>query len=125
MKSNTILVRVAAVSALLGLQACDYQRASMEDHDPWSKYQLGTVYDCGSEGQPDMRLNTENTPSPGFGCSHNSNISAMVADPNDFKQSRELTPADAAARQRVVDAYRKGKDTAVAPRAKGTQELID
>lgn len=126
MKTNTLLVRTAALSALLALQACSgFSSSTSQPHDPWSIYKLGNVYDCSAVGMPDMRLNSENGPTPGFGCSHQSNIAVMAANPEDLTTPRPLTPADAASRQRVVDAYREGKDTSVAPNAEGTQGLIE
>lgn len=125
MKTNKLLVHAAAASALIALQACNGTPSTVQEHDPWSIYKLGSVYDCDAGPRPDMRLNTENSATPGFGCAHLSNITAMAADPADLQRSRTSTPADNASRQRVIDAYREGTDTAVAPNAKGTQELIE
>lgn len=125
MKTNTLLIRTAAVSALLALQACSGHPSTMQEHDPWALYKLGSVYDCDAGPRPDMRLNTENTATPGFGCAHQSNITTMAANPADLQRARAMSPADSAARQRVIDAYRDGKDTSTATGAKGTQELIE
>lgn len=126
MKTKTLLVRTAAVSALFALQACSMgDQASLADHDPYELYKYGNVYQCDQIAQPDMRTNSQQTPTPGFGCAHRSNFTAMVANPEDLEQARAMTPADAAARDRVFQAYREGKDTSVAKRAQGTQGLIE
>jgi len=126
MKMNTLLVRTAALSALLVLQACDRgAQPTLAEHDPWQQYKLGSVFDCDQVGAPDYRQNYENVPTPGFGCAHQSNISAMAADPEDLQRSRALTPADKTARARVIDAYRDGQNTAVNTGTEGTQELVE
>jgi len=52
----------------------------------------------------------DNEPFPDFGCAHQQNIAAVVADPNDFVTPRAETPADAARRSQVFTDYRTPKD---------------
>lgn len=125
MKTKTLLVRTAALSALLAVQACNSVQPPQSAHDPWENYKLGSVYDCDRLAQPDLRVNPQNTPSPGFGCAHQSNITLMAADPADLQRPRASTPADPTARQRVLDDYREGRDTSKAKGAQGTQGLIE
>lgn len=47
-----------------------------------------------------------------FGCTTASNLAAMVADPRDLITPRNLDAPDAGQRQRVLDGWRAGEDTA-------------
>lgn len=125
MKYSKSTIRTAAVlSALTVLQGCAPPQENVY-YDPWDQYKLGSVYDCGSIQVPDIRLNTQNAATPGFGCSHQSNLTVMVAKPADLQQPRTMTPADPEARDRVLTAYREGSDTSTAPEAGGTTSLIE
>ena len=124
MRTNKNIVRMAALSALVTLTACHNNSTPQSAHDPWHNYKLGTVYDCEKAGAPDMRHNSENLPSAGFGCAHQSNITLMAADPADLNTPRAMSPSDPFRSQRVLDAYREGQDTTSAKRAEGTQALI-
>jgi len=115
---------MAVVAALTALQGCAPPQENVF-YDPFEQYKLGQVYDCGSIPTPDQRLNHQNAASPGFGCSHQSNMTLMVADPADLVRPRAMTPADDTARFRVIQAYREGSDTTAAPAARGTSALID
>lgn len=124
MKNSASTIRIAAaLAALTVLQGCAPPQQNVF-YDPWDQYALGKVHDCGDIQVPDIRLNTENAATPGFGCSHQSNITVMVADPQDLQRPRAITPVDEIARARVLEAYRTGTDTSVAPDAQGTQGLI-
>lgn len=128
MKSNKTLVRMATLSALVTLSAChgmDIPEPPQTAFDPWETYKLGSVYDCGAIETTDMRLNQHQTPSSGFGCSHQSNITLMAAKPEDLHTPRAMTPSDPRRTLRVYEAYGKGEDTATKKRAQGTQELIE
>jgi len=114
----------ALLTALFALQGCGPPQQNVF-YDPWDQYTLGKVYDCGDIQVPDMRHNTQNSATPGFGCSHQSNMTLMVADPADLTRPRAMTPPDAQARQRVLQAYRDGDATSTAPDAKGTTSLIE
>lgn len=114
----------ALAAALLALQGCAPPQQNVY-YDPWDQYQLGKVYDCGDIQVPDIRHNTQNAATPGFGCSHQSNMTVMIADPQDLTRPRAETPADEQARQRVLQAYRDGEATSVAPDAAGTSSLIE
>ena len=52
----------------------------------------------------------ENEPFPDFGCAHQQNIAAVVANPNDFVTPRAETPSDAARRSQIFTDYRTPKD---------------
>lgn len=124
MKYSSSTIRTAAVlSALTILQGCAPPQENVF-YDPWDQYALGSVYDCGNIQVPDVRLNTQNAATPGFGCSHQSNLTVMVSEPADLQRPRAMTPADQAVRDRVLEAYREGQNTSTAPTARGTQGLI-
>lgn len=128
MKTNRSIVRMAALSALVTMTACqgwDSPAPQQSAHDPWETYKLGSVYDCKAAGAPDLRLNPHQTPTAGFGCAHQSNITLMAANPQDLTTPRAMTPSDPRRTQRVYDAYGNGEDTTTARRAQGTQELIE
>ena len=121
--SASTIRMTAVLAALATLQACSKPQQNVF-YDPWDQYKLGSVYDCGSIQVPDVRHNTLNAATPGFGCSHQSNLTVMVADSLDLQRPRAITPADEVARTRVFQAYREGQDTSAAPDAQGTDSLI-
>jgi len=120
---------LTALTALALLQACHggHQGAPLpaSAYDPWETYKLGNVYDCKNIARPDMRQNPDQLPTPGLGCSHQSNITLMAANPNDLMEPRAMTPSDPRRTQRVYEAYGEGEDTSAARRTEGTQELIE
>lgn len=129
MNMNKTIVRTAALSALVVLGACqslvDPVQPPQAAHDPWEIYKLGTVYDCDAAGAPDIRVNPQNTPTPGFGCAHQSNITLMAANPEDLTTPRPTTPTDPRRVLRVYEAYGLGEDTGTARGTQGTQALIE
>jgi len=129
MKTNKTIVRMAALSALAALGACQSLEAPVQPplaaHDPFETYKLGTVYDCTAAGSPDFRVNPQNTPTVGFGCAHQSNITLMASNPEDLTTPRALTPVDPRRIQRVYDAYGAGEPTGTARPTQGTQQLIE
>jgi pilus assembly protein CpaD len=72
---------------------------------------IASVPDCPKVWQDDLSKSPNNLPWSSFGCATVSNIAALVADPNDLRQPREMTAADAARRQTIIDKYRKGETT--------------
>ncbi len=129
MKINKTIVRMTALSALAMLSACgsvyNAPQPPQSAHDPWETFKLGTVYDCDQIAAPDIRHNPQNLPTPDFGCAHQSNITLMVANPEDIHTPRALTPSDPIRSQRILDAYRAGESTATNVSAQGTQALIE
>ncbi len=67
---------------------------------------------CGDWSET-LNFNPDNAPFKNFGCATQSNLAAMVADPQDIAEPRELDAADPARRRTVFDKYRKGETTAV------------
>lgn len=53
-----------------------------------------------------------NLPYPNFGCAHQRNLAAQVANPADLLGPRTMTPPDAERRSVVMERYRQGKSTA-------------
>ncbi|MCW2306517.1 CpaD family pilus assembly protein [Rhodobium gokarnense] len=60
----------------------------------------------------DLTARHQNNGYDEFGCSTQSNLAAMVADPTDLIQPRAATPGDPARRGVVFDKFRKGEKTA-------------
>lgn len=129
MNTNKTIIRLAALSALVTLGACqglqNPGQPPQAAHDPFQTYPLGSVYDCAAVGAPDVRSNPQNLPTVGFGCAHQSNITLMAANPADLTTPRAVTPADPRRIQRVYEAYGNGDDTTTARRAQGSQALIE
>lgn len=80
--------------------------------------------ECGDWSE-DMAVTGENTPYLNFGCAHQHNIAAVVANPEDFKSPRAATPPDAMRRYQVFVDYRKPKSTATSTGTAETQTVSD
>lgn len=90
-------------------------RASSADSDAplilsYKRY-VATPSPCGN-WSTDYAHDPKNVPPPNFGCATQNNLAAMLADPADLVEPRNMTPADAARRATVFDKYRKGESTA-------------
>jgi pilus assembly protein CpaD len=70
---------------------------------------------CGDWSE-DLAESGDNSPPPNFGCAVQTNIAAMVADPRDLIQPREMGESDAARRKTVVGHYEKGEITSAEKR---------
>ena len=55
-----------------------------------------------------------NTRSPNFGCATQNNIASLLADPHDLIAPAAVSPRDAMASSRAIDAYRVGETTSSA-----------
>lgn len=66
---------------------------------------------CGDWSR-DLAKTYANRPYPNLGCSTQSNLAAMVANPRDLLRPRKMTPADAIRRENALEQYRKGEVTA-------------
>jgi len=64
---------------------------------------------CGDWSQ-NLSFDPENEPFPNFGCAHQQNIAAIVANPNDLVMPRAETPPDASRRSQIFTDYRTPKD---------------
>jgi pilus assembly protein CpaD len=64
---------------------------------------------CGDWNENLVRTR-ENRPFPNFGCAHQQNIAAVVANPNDFVMPRAETPPDAPRKSQIFTDYRTPKD---------------
>jgi type IV pilus biogenesis protein CpaD/CtpE len=60
----------------------------------------------------DLTDTYENDTYANFGCAQQSNLAAMVANPQDFVRPRAQTPSDPMRRSTVFDNYREGEATA-------------
>ncbi len=61
--------------------------------------------------ETDLADNLTNRDYSEFGCSSQSNLAAIVANPSDLLYPRASTPSDAMRRSTVFDKYRKGEKT--------------
>jgi pilus assembly protein CpaD len=64
---------------------------------------------CGDWNES-LSQSSENEPFPNFGCVHQQNIAAIVANPNDLVMPRAETPPDAPRRSQILTDYRTPKD---------------
>ncbi|QIG48835.1 hypothetical protein G5V57_14545 [Nordella sp. HKS 07] len=71
------------------------------------------VKDCG-EWPKDLSRTSQNDQYQNFGCAQQSNIAAMVANPQDLIRPRAQTPSDPMRRSKVIDDYRNGTATSAA-----------
>ena len=76
----------------------------------YSRYQA-TSPECG-DWSKNLANTYSNYQSRNFGCATQRNLAAMVANPRDLVAPRTMDPVDAARRDVVIDAYRKGDSTA-------------
>ena len=70
---------------------------------------VATPSACGDWSQSVWR-DQKNLPHTNFGCATMNNFAAMLADPHDLIAPAEMSPADAIARTRAINAYRAGDD---------------
>lgn len=71
---------------------------------------VATASECGiwtGVGERDSR----NLRSPNFGCATQNNLAAMLADPHDLIAPGSMSPRDAIATARGIEAYRAGEET--------------
>jgi pilus assembly protein CpaD len=61
----------------------------------------------------DFYGSTQNRDYWNFGCATQQNLAAQVADPEDLARPHAESPVYAARRQKVIESYREGTDTAV------------
>ncbi len=61
--------------------------------------------ECG-DWTANLARTEDNLPMPNFGCAHQQNIAAVIANPNDVLAPRAETPPDASRRQKVITDYR-------------------
>ncbi len=79
---------------------------------------------CGDWSE-DAASTGDNQPMPNFGCAVQSNIAAMVADPRDLIQPREMGDSDANRRHTVIGHYQKGEITAAAKTVDQSSAIAD
>lgn len=66
--------------------------------------------ECGNFSE-DLASTPGNNPTPNFGCASQANLAAMIGDPRDLIDPREMDPADATRRDTVLGEYRRGEST--------------
>ncbi len=112
----------AAVLAglVLGAAGCKGTEADIDDiYVPTAHYERhpiivtksgAQVKSCGNWPN-DLTETSENDAFENFGCAHQNNIAAMVADPQDLVRPRKQAPSDAMRRSKIFDKYREGQAT--------------
>ncbi len=75
----------------------------------YSRYQA-SVRQCGDWSE-NLAITYANQQHPNFGCATQRNLAAMIDNPRDLVAPRTMDPADAARRDVVIEAYRKGETT--------------
>ncbi len=80
--------------------------------------------ECGAWPE-DMTQTSQNTPYENFGCSQQSNIAAMVANPQDLVKPRATAPSDPMRRSKVFDSYRAGTEVSSADEQKQKIKISD
>jgi pilus assembly protein CpaD len=68
--------------------------------------------ECGSWN--DLSVTYDNAPYANFGCAHQNNLAAMVADPRDLEGPRPQDGPDFWRRNKALNAYRQGEVTSSA-----------
>lgn len=72
------------------------------------------VPQCGTQWG-NLSSTAQNSGASNFGCAVNANLAAQIADPNDIRTPRAMTPPSAQRRTVVFEAYRQGNATSAAP----------
>jgi pilus assembly protein CpaD len=108
--------RVAAILERQGVpsQAIAFSQYSGGKGSPVVASFSRTVAQTGECGDwtANIARTEDNLTMPNFGCAHQQNIAAVVANPNDFVTPRAETPPDAPRRQQVFTDYRTPKSPA-------------
>lgn len=65
---------------------------------------------CG-ESWEDLNFSASGDNARNFGCAHQANLAAMIANPRDLIDPRELEPGDALRRLQTLESYRSGEST--------------
>lgn len=81
---------------------------------------LSAVADECGNWPTNISTNPNNVAYDDFGCSSQRNLAAMVANPLDLEQPRQVDPVSAARRDTVYKAYVKGERTAAVPQDAGS-----
>jgi hypothetical protein len=113
MKTNRLLAMTLAAAVCLPLAGC------LNAGDPWGEGSMAYTADemypaaarkpCGQEW-PDLANDESNHFSPNHGCAVNSNIAAMIANPNALTHPKPLgpTPGNTAAAAILIYEYNSG-----------------
>jgi pilus assembly protein CpaD len=62
---------------------------------------------------------------PNFGCANQHNLAAMIADPRDLIQPREMGDGNAARRTAVIGHYERGEVTSATKTQDQTSAITD
>ncbi|MDX2276485.1 MAG: CpaD family pilus assembly protein [Hyphomonadaceae bacterium] len=68
--------------------------------------------ECAPLWEQDLAHQSNNQPWASFGCATQTNIAAMLEDPHDLLEPREMDPRDSGRRDAVMGHYRAGESTA-------------
>jgi pilus assembly protein CpaD len=125
--ADMVAGRITQLLAAQGIGSNNIRHTTYSGHGPvilsYGRYMARTA-ECGDWSQ-DVSRTAENEPYPDYGCSHQHNIAAMVANPKDFVQPRTSDPANATRRGKVLADYSEGKNTATKLDAKQDISIAD
>jgi pilus assembly protein CpaD len=108
--------RMALVTAGVsyGAVAGSTYDASGEPHAPvivtFARFEAQAP-ECAPIYTQDLAHQMDNQPYASFGCSMQANLAAMIEDPNDLLQPRDMDPRDSGRRDTVMGHYRAGEVT--------------
>ena len=106
------VLALGALAVLLG--ACSIDGPEVDDYyEPTAHYERHPI------------IVTKSRAYANFGCAQQSNIAAMVADPEDLLRPRRMTRADAMRRSVVFDKYRQGSEISSATESKQQVQISD
>ncbi len=125
--ADMVAGRITQLLAAQGIASDTIRHTTYSGHGPvimsYSRHMAHTA-ECG-DWSKDLARSSDNQPYSDFGCSHQHNIAAMVANPKDLVQPRTSAPASAARRSKVLTDYAEGKNTATKIDAKQDVAISD
>ena len=111
--ADVVAGRVTQLIAAEGIPTTSMKHSTYSGHGPvivsYSRH-FASTNECGDWSE-DLTKTSQNTLPPNYGCAHQHNIAAMVANPKDLVTPRTMTSADVTRRSKVFDDYRKGQTT--------------
>ncbi len=112
--ADAVAGRITQVLNAQGVPSANIRHTTYSGHGPvimsYSRYMAHTA-ECGDWSE-DFGTSTNNGPYSDMGCTTQSNIAAMVANPKDLVQPRTMDAPSATRRAEVLNKYGKGQNTA-------------
>jgi pilus assembly protein CpaD len=111
---------LALAGTALALAGCKSTEPDIDLYEPTAHYERHPIIvtksgahaeACGSWPK-DVTQTSQNDQYENFGCAQQSNIAALVANPQDLVRPRAQSPSDPMRRSKIFDNYRQGESTA-------------